>query len=33
LTGRTVILITHRTSLARIAHQTIVLGQPEPVAV
>jgi len=33
LSGRTVILITHRTSLARIAHQTIVLGQLEAVAV
>ena len=27
LAGRTVILITHRASLARIAHQTITLGQ------
>jgi ATP-binding cassette subfamily B protein len=30
LAGRTVILITHRASLARIARQTIVLGQAEP---
>jgi ATP-binding cassette subfamily C protein LapB len=33
LTGRTVILFTHRAALARIAHQTITLGQCESVAV
>jgi ATP-binding cassette, subfamily B, bacterial len=33
LAGRTVILITHRAALARIAHQTITLGQYESVAV
>jgi ATP-binding cassette subfamily B protein len=33
LAGRTVILITHRASLARIAHQTVTLGQCEAVAV
>jgi ATP-binding cassette subfamily B protein len=33
LAGRTVILITHRASLARIAHQTIHLGQWESIAV
>src|SRR5205085_9217296 len=33
LAGRTVILITHRASLARIAHQTITLGQCESIAV
>ena len=33
LKGRTVILITHRASLARIAHQTIALEQVERVAI
>jgi ATP-binding cassette subfamily B protein len=33
MAGRTVILITHRASLARIAHQTVILGQGEAVAV
>ena len=33
LTGRTVILFTHRAALARIAHQTITLGQCESIAV
>jgi ATP-binding cassette subfamily B protein len=33
LAGRTVILITHRVSLARIAHQTITLGHGHAVAV
>jgi ATP-binding cassette, subfamily B, bacterial len=33
LAGRTVILITHRPALARIAHQTIALGQCQSVAV
>lgn len=31
LEGRTVILITHRTALARVAHQTIAIGQAEGV--
>ncbi len=33
LTGRTVILITHRATLARIAHQTITIRQCQSVAV
>jgi ATP-binding cassette subfamily B protein len=33
LAGRTVILITHRATLARIAHQTVTLGQCEALAV
>jgi len=33
LTGRTVILFTHRAALARIAHQTITLGQCDALAV
>ena len=31
--GRTAILITHRPSLARIAHQVVRLGMPEAAAV
>jgi ATP-binding cassette subfamily B protein len=33
LAGRTVILITHRASLVRVAHQTVTLGQWESVGV